>query len=102
MREETVQIQQPDVATTGSNCPYRENQCANKLPPIVNQSKPGPPGPQGQEGPRGPTGPQGPPGQPGIPGAEVIKIVFKRMSHPHVLEMYNIEKTVLRGKTLYL
>ncbi|CAI6360964.1 unnamed protein product [Macrosiphum euphorbiae] len=70
MREETVQIQQPDVATTGSNCPYRENQCANKLPPIVNQSKPGPPGPQGQEGPRGPTGPQGPPGQPGIPGAE--------------------------------
>lgn len=79
MREETVQIQQPDVVTAGSNCPYRENQCANKHPPIVNQSKQGPqgpPGPQGQEGARGLTGPQGPPGQPGTPGAEVIKIVF--------------------------
>jgi len=85
MREETVQIQQPDVVTTGSNCPFRENQCANKHPPIVNQSKqgspgpqgpPGPPGQQGQEGPQGLTGPQGPPGQPGIPGAEVIKMLF--------------------------
>jgi len=79
MREETVQIQQPDVATIGSNCPFRENLCANKHSPTVNQSKqgpPGPPGPQGQEGPRGLTGPQGPPGQPGIPGAEVIKILF--------------------------
>lgn len=70
MREEIVQIQQPVVATTNSNCPYRENQCANRHPTIVNQSKQGPPGPQGQEGPKGLTGPQGPPGQPGSPGAE--------------------------------
>lgn len=88
MREETVQIQQPSVATTGSNCPYRENQCANKLPPIVNQGKPGPqgpPGPQGQEGPRGLIGPQGPPGPPGIPGVEVIKIVFNYILYCRVM-----------------
>jgi len=90
MREETVQIQQPDVATTGNNCPYRENQCTNKLPPIVNQSKPGPPGPQGQEGPRGLTGPQGPPGQPGIPGAEVIKIVFNYILYNKYIKLYII------------
>ncbi|XP_026822449.1 collagen alpha-1(IX) chain-like [Rhopalosiphum maidis] len=68
--EETVQIQQSTAATTGSNCPNRENQCANRHPPIVNQNKQGPPGPQGQEGPRGLTGPQGPPGPQGIPGVE--------------------------------
>jgi len=76
MGEETVQIQQPTAATTGSNCPNRENQCANRHPLTVNQNKQGPPGPQGQEGPRGLTGPQGPPGPTGIPGVEVIKILL--------------------------
>lgn len=73
MGEETVQIQQPIAATTGSNCPNRENQCTNRHPPTVNQNKQGPPGPQGQEGPQGLIGPQGPPG---IPGVEVIKILL--------------------------
>jgi len=73
MGEETVQIQQSTAATTGSNCPNRENQCANRHPPTVNQNKQGPPG---QEGQRGLIGPQGPPGLPGIPGVEVIKILL--------------------------